>query len=35
MTDTAEEIAEIFEVAQTGKPFEVYSRTRLRRVGQH
>jgi hypothetical protein len=28
----ADEFEELFELAQTGKPFEVYSRTRLKRV---
>lgn len=29
---TADEFEEIFELAESGKPFEVYSRTRLKRV---
>ena len=29
---SADEFEEIFELAESGKPFEVYSRTRLKRV---
>jgi hypothetical protein len=29
-----DEFEEVFELAQTGKPFEVYSRTRLKRIRQ-
>ena len=30
--DGADEFEEIFELAENGKPFEVYSRTRLKRA---